>query len=310
MIQVEILLATYNGARYLREQLESLQNQTYNDWILIARDDGSTDGTLEILRNFSARNPGKLRLIEDTDRGLGAKGNFARLLEHATARYVAFCDQDDVWLPNKLELSMAKMLELENHYGSQTPLLLHTDLEVVDAELARVAESYWKYQHLWPQSPSHWKRLMVQNTVTGCTALANRSLYLLARPVAIEAIMHDWWLALVASLFGRIEAIDSATVRYRQHGQNDTGAQAWGMGVVLSKLSNLAEVRQSVRDTQGQVSVVLQRYEDQMDERVRSLMAGYAGLADKPLWQRKRFIVEQGLWMNGWVRNLGLLWAI
>jgi len=193
--RIDILLATYNGAAFLEAQLESVVAQTHGDWRLIARDDGSTDRTPEILSAFQARHPGKVEILADGDGNLGLVRNFSRLLEHSDAPYAAFCDQDDVWIPEKLELSLAKMRELEREHGGDVPLLVFTDLEVVDEGLRVIDSSFWKYQKLDPKGGRCFSRLLVMNVVTGCSALANRSLARIAAPVPSQARVHDWWMA-------------------------------------------------------------------------------------------------------------------
>ena len=221
---VDILLATYNGGRFLAEQLQSLERQTFRSWRLIARDDGSTDATRALLADFQARHPAAVRLIEDSGARLGAAGNYARLLQAMTADFGLFCDQDDVWQPDKIESLLTMALA---HERPGVPLLVHSDLAVVDQDLRLVAPSFWRYQFIRPER-CQWSRLAVQNVVTGCACLFNDALRRAALPIPPEAIMHDWWLALVAATVGDIRWTDAVTVQYRQHDGNDTGAKAWG----------------------------------------------------------------------------------
>ena len=129
-MRLAILLGTYNGGRFLREQLDSLFAQTMKDFQLYIRDDGSTDDTMLIVKEYQQLHPNIVK-VEDEGKNLGAKGNFERLLALTDADYYMFCDQDDVWLPDKIEVSFAKMKQMEQRYGD-IPLLVHTDLEVVD----------------------------------------------------------------------------------------------------------------------------------------------------------------------------------
>src|SRR5262245_40587271 len=114
---IDILLATYNGAAYLAEQLDSIEAQTHPNWRLIARDDGSTDGTLAVIETFRARHSEKVVVLRDEDGNIGLVQNFSRLMEASTAPYAAFCDQDDVWLPEKLSLCLERMRDLEAEHG-------------------------------------------------------------------------------------------------------------------------------------------------------------------------------------------------
>lgn len=225
MVQIDILLATYNGAAFLNQQLGSIEIQTHRNWRLVVRDDGSTDKTPEIIEAFRARHPDKVVVLHDEDGNLGLVGNFSRLMEHASADFVAFCDQDDVWKPEKLELSLQKMREMEAEHGPERPLLVFTDLSVVDEDLRVVHPSFWRYQGVRPKRCNALIRLLLLNVVTGCTALMNRTLVEKSVPIPGGAVVHDWWVALVAAAFGAAGYIVQPTVLYRQHGKNILGAR-------------------------------------------------------------------------------------
>lgn len=224
---IEILLATFGGATFLCEQLDSLFAQTCQDFRILVRDDGSTDDTVTILQRYAGLHPGRLELTPSDGQHLGASGSFARLLKESRAPYVMFCDQDDVWMSDKVEVTLAAMHDLERDHGARTPLLVSTDLKVVDDRLDAISESFWGYQRIHPTRLKHLSRVLVQNFATGCTVMLNRALAELALPIPTEAIMHDWWLALVATRFGRAQTLDRPTVLYRQHGRNDVGARRW-----------------------------------------------------------------------------------
>ena len=223
---VGILLATYNGAAFLAAQLDSILAQTHENWRLVIRDDGSTDKTPEILEAFRARHQEKVVILEDEAGNLGLVQNFSRLMEQAGAGYIALCDQDDVWKPEKLELSLQKMRTLEAEHGTEKPLLVFTDLTVVDEDLRIIHPSFWRYQGLRPERCNALNRLLLQNVVTGCTALMNRPLMQKAVPIPEMAHVHDWWIALVAAAFGSAGYVAEPTVLYRQHGENIIGAKS------------------------------------------------------------------------------------
>ena len=113
MTIVNVLLATYNGEKFLQAQIESIINQTYSDWKIFARDDCSKDRTVDILREYAATYPDQFYLIDNSDGNLGCVQNFSRLLEVVESGYFMFCDQDDIWMPNKLEYFVGRMLEIE-----------------------------------------------------------------------------------------------------------------------------------------------------------------------------------------------------
>lgn len=308
-MSVQILLATFNGARFLEQQLDSLLNQTYSDWCILARDDGSTDSTLDILKAFAKANPGRLELLEDQERGLGAKGNFARLLEHSTAPYIMFCDQDDVWLPQKVELTLTRMKALEDMHGEQTPLLVHTDLEVVNSDLQRIDFSFWRYQNLDPKVGEVWSRLLIQNMVTGCTTMLNRPLVKTSLPIPQEAIMHDWWIAIIAGLLGHIEAVPKATMLYRQHGKNDTGAKRWDWQYILKKTLSFYDTEtlfKSIKAACNQAKP-LQRYFYRLDPKTQQIIVSFSTLEDMGFWERRIFLLRHRILKIGYIRNIGLL---
>jgi glycosyltransferase involved in cell wall biosynthesis len=307
---VDILLATYNGADFLGEQLDSLLRQTCRDWQLLIRDDGSEDRTLTIIESYIASRPGQIYLLKDNHRALGAAGNFAKLIKYSQAEYTLFCDQDDVWLKEKLELSLKRIQELEAAHGKATPLLVHTDLKVVDKNLTTLANSFWQHQNLDPSTGKQWNRLLVQNVVTGCTTIINRALREVAMPIPGAAIMHDWWLALVASLLGRVEFIDQPTILYRQHGHNDTGAKKWGAQFILSRISKTDEMRKSLQKTQIQASALVQHLatkSNKINPEVIAVIQGFSGLAAMRPFERRAFVLRHGILKQGIIRNIGML---
>lgn len=223
---VLILLASHNGERYIGAQLESVLAQTRADWRLMIRDDSSSDGTLGEIERF-LHDP-RIELVRSSNRS-GAKENFAELMRLACAShepYIMLCDQDDVWREDKIERLLGEMHQLEQALGTSTPLLIHSDLEVVDAELNCLNPSFHRYQGLRHEDDAPLRVLLAQNFVTGCATLFNRPLLELAVPLPPETLMHDWWLALLAAAAGRIGFVSAPLVRYRQHGRNHVGASS------------------------------------------------------------------------------------
>jgi len=222
---VTILLSSYNGEKFVTEQVASIQHQTHPNWTLLVRDDGSRDRTLEIVQALSRADP-RIVILTDARGNLGAAGSFGVLLEHVLrldAPYVALADQDDLWCPAKIARELELMLRREQQAGPRKPLLVHSDLSVVGHDLTPVHRSFLKYQGLSHEAKFPLGRLLLQNFVTGSTVLLNRSLLESATPVP-DVIMHDWWLALCAAALGEIVFLPEATVRYRQHGGNAVGS--------------------------------------------------------------------------------------
>ncbi len=237
MVKISIALCTYNGEKFLQEQLASIAAQSLRPDELVVCDDLSNDNTIAILSEFKTWAQFAVH-IHRNENNLGPVKNFEKAISLCRGDYIFLCDQDDVWLPNKIELSLQKMAQMEAAYGADAPLILHTDARVVDAKLNLIAESLWHFQKSNPAKGKILNRLLLQNTATGCTILLNEALKKKALPIAEDAMMHDWWLALVAVTFGHLECLHEPLILYRQHGGNDTGAKSWGVLAALKVLLN------------------------------------------------------------------------
>jgi glycosyltransferase involved in cell wall biosynthesis len=222
-----ILLGTYNGAKYIEKQIESIQGQSVEEWILFVRDDGSKDDTVEILSRLQGGDR-RIRLLSDNSGHLGTILNYAKLMTIARdkgAMVVFFSDQDDVWLPDKLKRQLECLDEMESRIGSDSPILVHSDLTVVDEDLNVLNRSFMDYQGVANEERTPLNILLAQNYITGCATGINRSLLELALPIPDPALMHDWWLSICAAAFGKIAFIETPTVLYRQHDDNRVGAK-------------------------------------------------------------------------------------
>ena len=233
MVHVEVVLPTYNGSAYLEQQLDSIDKQSLRPDRVLLRDDGSTDGTQSLLNRLKARYGSWLQVLPG-DGNLGCSANVNRLLEITEAPYVALADQDDIWLPHRLAVSMSALKQLELQFGPSRPLLVHSDLQLVAADGQSLGCTYLQRQRLDPHRTSLLD-LALTNVVTGCTVLLNRALLQKALPIPQEALMHDWWLALVASYTGVIGLSPKPTVDYRQHAANVLGARGTGLWVLIQK---------------------------------------------------------------------------
>lgn len=305
---VTIVLATYNGADFLEAQLDSLLAQSYNRWKVLAHDDGSTDGTTSILKRYALKYPQRFTLLEDGLHFGSASDNFSHLLGQCDAEYIMFCDQDDVWRHDKIEISLSKMKTMENDHPD-APLLVHTDLEVVDEGLHRIDGSFWHYGRLDP-SQNAFRRLLMQNVITGCTVMINRRLREKAVPVPNGAIMHDWWLGLVAARFGAIGHVQKPTIAYRQHAANDTGASRFGFTEVVTRAWhdwNASVLRLQMGRNCAQAGAFAQRFAAELSAAEHTMLTEFAGLMSLPFWRRRRVLLRYGLLKQGVIRNTGLL---
>lgn len=234
-MKLAILLATYNGGKYLREQLNSIIKQTYQDYTLYIRDDGSTDDTLAIIDEYIKLHPHRICLLRDDITHRGAANSFMWLLENVDSDYYMFCDQDDIWVPNKIELTLKKMLLVERD-NPRVPILIHTDLKVVDEDLRTISPSFWGAMKLKPNILQHINYIAVCNCVTGCTMMINKIAREYSLSMPNDAPMHDHWIAYVCAYNGVIDNLPSQTILYRQHGNNTVGAKRVSLGNTIKKI--------------------------------------------------------------------------
>ena len=210
-MKVTILMSTYNGENFLAEQIESIQQQTYTDWTLLIRDDGSKDKTRDIIKRFASEDDRIVFVNPDQTENLGVIKSFFTLLKYQESDYYLFSDQDDTWLPEKLSLQ----LEEASRYPSDKPLLVYTDLKVVNQDLEVLHESMIRTQS--DHANTKLVQEMTENTVTGGVSLINHALAeLWTGEEPNELLMHDWYLGLLASAFGHLVYIDQPTELYRQ----------------------------------------------------------------------------------------------
>ena len=233
----EILLATFNGERFLPEQIESIINQSYTDYKILASDDNSSDCTFEILRSYESVLKEKIKVIQSDTHS--AKENFYNLLDRADAEYIALCDQDDFWETDKLKKSIKAIKILEKNYGKDTPILVHSDLQIADENLNTegrrmsditgirrilkhaVKESETLYTISTKQS---FSRYLVENNITGNTVIINKALLNIYKRPKVS-FMHDWWLGILSFTFGKVGFLDECLIKYRQHENNELGAK-------------------------------------------------------------------------------------
>lgn len=219
MEKVDILLATYNGQKYIREQIDSILNQTYKEFRLLISDDGSTDGTREILNEYKSKD-NRIEVFMQ-EKNLGVVKNFEFLLGKVEAKYYMFSDQDDIWKESKIEKSLNKIEE-----GFD---LVYSDLEVVDENLNVTYSSYWKLKGIYNKVKKYnnFEALYLNNFITGCTVISKKELInsFMPLPNTSKFVLHDYWISLIISQEGKIAYIEESLIKYRQHKNNKVGSK-------------------------------------------------------------------------------------
>jgi glycosyltransferase involved in cell wall biosynthesis len=268
-------MATYNGEKYVAEQLESLYRQTMNDFVIYIHDDCSTDNTWEIVHLHETRYPGKIKAERNKYNSGGAKYNFINMMIGIKDDYIMLCDQDDVWLPDKVEKTITKLKIMESECGKTTPLLVHTDLKVVDADLNIIFPSFRIAMNVG-YARTELRHLVIQNIITGCSAAYNRALAELITVEPAYMVMHDWWIGLIASAFGKIKYLDEQTALYRQHGKNGIGARdVRAISYKFHTLTHGKNVHKALNQTYGQARSFLQLYGSLLNKNQTVFLSDY-----------------------------------
>lgn len=218
--KVAILMSTYNGERFLDDQIQSIIKQTYDNFELYIRDDGSKDSTQKIIQKYSDANDNIHFFNGGHVKNVGVVRSFMSLLKGTDADYYMFSDQDDYWKPTKVEHTISVM---EAEKDQDQPVCVHTDLQIVDSSLH--GNEVMNGDDVW----HNFNNLLFCNCVTGCTMMINQALKDKADLDNLDlnhVYMHDWWLALIASYFGKLIYLNEPTILYRQHGDNVVGSMA------------------------------------------------------------------------------------
>ncbi len=307
---IEVLLATYNGQDYIEAQIESILDQSHSNLHIIVRDDGSKDNTRSIIQQIAARHPKKITLLP-FGQNLGVILNFSALMQQSHASYVMLSDQDDIWLKDKVAKTLAKIQELENTH-LHIPVLVHTDLKVVDQQLNEISRSFCKYTQIAPLKARTLFRVLGQNVVTGCTAMMNQALVKKALPIPPETLMHDWWIALVAVAMGKIGFVNEQTILYRQHYANAVGAKS---GNFMKQLSSFLQNKEefithstkTLKRQEQQALKFLERYHDELSDEQKMMIEAFCIWTKGSFLERVRIAAQFGFLKNGLLKNIGSL---
>lgn len=289
-MKVNILLSTYNGEQFLAQQIESIQAQTFADWFLLIRDDGSSDGTHDVIRRFVAEDERIRWINEESVENLGVIKSFYTLTKYEEADVYFFSDQDDVWLPEKLQLALD---EADLHLAEE-PLMIYTDLQVVDQDLQVLHDSMIRTQS--DHANTELVQELTENTVTGGVAMINRALAQLWTETD-DILMHDWYLALLATAFGKLVYIDVPTELYRQHGNNVLGARTWSKRIYKWLRPHLlfSMYWDLIKRSQAQARHLLAL---PLSKEKEDLVRAFVTIMDLPMLERYRTLKKYGLRKN------------
>lgn len=286
---VNILLSTYNGEKYLAPLLKSLVSQTYRHLKFTIRDDGSSDSTLDILEKFAQEHEA-VKLIKGKNIGV-LQSYFMLLQEAEPSGYYAFCDQDDVWLEDKVE----RAIDAIRRYPEQEPVLYCSGYALVDENLSRIGK-----QHASKIRPG-FSNALVENIATGCTIVLNRAAReVLIRKIPQKALMHDWWSYLVISALGTVIYDPVPSVLYRQHSSNAVGVRSGFARMWLHRLSQYRQ-RKGARLVYQQVAEFYDLYGQDLDEEARKITEQF--LSDR-FWDRLKAVLAGVLYRQSFIDNL------
>lgn len=351
------MAAACNGRNYIKEQMDSILAQDQGGILLVVSDDCSTDGTADILDLYGAEHENQvivlhrkrcsggaaahflemLKLMADLASGSGGEaqeGSYClenqvllRLKEAAHAGYFMLSDQDDVWLPEKTGMLLARMRELERGSGAGSgnlagsvdssctqgafpPVLVHSDLKVVDQDLKEVSPSFFQYQNISPERTS-LSQLLVQNNVTGGAVMINFAMLSYLRRLPGACLMHDAWLALLACCFGRVGWVERPLYLYRQHSANTLGAKKGGSLEEMGKrLIDGSSAKRNYRLMFAQARNLLELFYDDLEQEQRETLAAFAGLPGKSRIGKIFLILRYGFTKNTVLGTLGQMLLI
>lgn len=303
-VKIEILLASYNGEAYIREQIDSILAQSDDRWHLTVSDDGSMDRTAEILDDYAWRYPEKISRVHSGKKFGNARDHFFWLIQQCQADYMMTCDQDDYWKPEKVCKMMEQMHNAENKYGKDIPILVFTDQTPTDAQLNPLAPSLMRYQNQFFEY-FDYRSILMQNVVTGGAMCINRALADLAMKCMdpSRTIMHDWWVAAVAARFGKIIYIDEPLSDYRQHGTNSVGAKnVRSVAHILNKLSHIEAIQKTTSEKKTQARVFRDTYAFQLDKEDEAFLLPFVRSKSGPwfYWKNRDLI-------HGFFRLAGMM---
>ena len=307
---VEVLLATFRSSRFLAEQLHSLESQDFQGFDLIVHDDRSDDNTLEILAQHAKMIGGSQSISVNSRSSGSASNNFAGLIAAARADRVFLADHDDIWHPNKLSRGLSAIARAEATFGTNVPVLYHTNLAVCDGAGTSSERTLWDLKRIVPQRGENLRTALMHPTVTGCTVGMNRGLLDLVRPMPGGMIMHDWFINLVAASFGKVIWDVEPSMKYRIHGENvsrPTAVSAWSR---LKQKRGFVDARRVIHRRIDQAEAFLNAYQAKLPHDAITTLQQFIELRNLPAPVRNLEIARRGFLPPGFARALATIVAV
>lgn len=295
---ISILMATYNGEKYLAAQIESLLSQSYQDFVIYIQDDCSVDDTFSIILEYAHQYPQKIVVTRNKKNLGGAKFNFYDMMLKHQDEYVMLCDQDDIWFEKKIEVSLNCIRDMEAKNGKEFPALVHSSLIIVDENLNLMRKEVYSHSE-----PSFVQQLM-HNDVTGCTVMYNKALsnYFVTEPFFM--IMHDWWLYLLASAFGNVKYLKEPMIYYRQHCNNSVGAtDTHSIAYKVHRLFHLKTAKMALQQSFKQAESFLKVYSKSLSALQINLLDSYCSVTQYSKLRRWIFLWRMGALRPGIVHK-------
>ncbi len=307
---IYIIMCVYNGEKYIKEQIESILHNSITDWRLYISDDGSTDRTYELAAGYAKAYPQKIILtthINAADPSI----HFLEKIRDVSMKmqaddFIMLCDQDDIWYNNKIELTLEHMNHLVVKNSNKKPLLVCTDVEVVNEKKEQLAESFRRMIH-YSIKKLDTAHLLMEHKAQGCTIMINKVLADKIRQLPQVITKHDMWLEMIAVTMGKVDYVDEPTMAYRRHAEQYTAGEMRFWKMVVEQLKHMKEQKYMVYGLAPQTKEFLRIYGQELDGEHKELVETFATLEQQGFWQKRYNIIKYHMWKTGVIRNIGMM---
>lgn len=303
---VGIVMAAYNSEKYIGEQLDSILSGEYQNIHIYVRDDGSADNTVSIVKEYEKKYPQKVQLVENKQNS-GLVKNFLTGVMESTEDYIMFSDHDDVWLPCKVKKTLEAMQKAED-MNKDIPIAVFTDNTIVDSELKPLGASFYERSH-FNFNQMGLSYMLMENKLIGCTMMMNKALKEKITVLPDHARVHDWWVALIASAFGKIVFVEEQTMLYRQHSSNVIGNRSF-FKYATDAAKSLKKQKEKLIQTEKQAEDFLKIYEHLLSKEQKNLVADFAYMEKMSFFKRKSLVLKNKYLKSGFIRNIGVILLI